>query len=227
MELTVIVGALADIHGNLAALEAVMCDMPPVDALICAGDITGYYPHSNQVCALVRELGAAVIRGNHDAYVTRQLAPDPAKVDAYRTEWIRKRLEPDHLKWLASLPVEIRFQWGERQLHVRHASPWDEETYLYPDSPDLSRVQLAACEILLVGHTHHPMIKICGEGLLINPGSVGQPRDWNPMASYVLVNSETAAVTQRRVPYDVARLQGELAAMGWDAKAIEILSRTR
>jgi len=222
-----IVGALADIHGNLPALEAVVQDMPPVDALICSGDITGYYPYSNQVCAIVRGMGAAVVRGNHDAYVTRQLVPDPAKVDAYRTEWIRERLEPDHLKWLASLPVEIRFQFGTRRLYVRHASPWDEETYLYPDSPELSNVQLTPGEILVVGHTHHPMVKTCGGGLLINPGSVGQPRDWNPSAAYMLVNTETGSVTQRRVAYDVAKLQSALAAMGWDAKAIGILSRTR
>ena len=221
-----IIGALADIHGNLPALEAVLNEMPAVDVLVCAGDMVGYYPHSNQVCALVRGKGAAVIRGNHDAYVTRQLTPDPAKMEAYRTEWIRERLESDHLKWLASLPVEMRFQWGGRSFYVRHAAPWDEETYLYPDSPSLSRVRLADGEILLVGHTHYPMVKVCGDGLLINPGSVGQPRDRNPMAAYALVDTETGMVTQRRVSYDVARLQGELAAMGWDRKAIEILSRT-
>jgi predicted phosphodiesterase len=172
-------------------------------------------------------MGASVVRGNHDAYVTRQLVADPAKVDAYRTEWIRGRLEPDHFEWLAALPVEIRFQWGGRRVCVRHASPWDEETYLYPDSSDLSKVNLVAGEILLVGHTHHPMVKECGTGLLINPGSVGQPRDWNPMAAYVLLDTETASVVQRRVPYDVAKFQYELSSMGWDAKTIEILSRTR
>jgi putative phosphoesterase len=201
--------------------------MPPVDVLVCAGDVIGYYPYSNEVCERIRGIEAAVVRGNHDAYVTGLLPPDPAKIGAYRTDWIRERLDESHLRWLKSLPIEMHFQWGPGRLCIRHASPWDEETYLYPDSPHLDRVRLQAGEILLLGHTHRPLVRACGDGLLVNPGSVGQPRDWNPMAAYALLDTETGSVTLRRVPYDVAGLQRELTQMNWEAGTIEILSRSR
>lgn len=225
--LTVIIGAITDIHGNLAALEAIIRQMPPVDVTVCAGDIAGYYPDANQVCKLVRGFGALVVRGNHDAYVTGELEPDAAKVAGYRTAWVRESLEPEHRKWLNALPVEIRFLWGGRRLTVRHASPWDDETYLYPDSPHLSRIGLRSEEVMIVGHTHWPMVKRCGDGLLVNPGSVGQPRDWNPMAAYAVVDLETASVTQNRVPYDIAGLQRRLTEMGWDASTVAIPSQAR
>jgi putative phosphoesterase len=220
-------GLIADIHGNIAALEAVLSDMPNVDALICAGDVVGYYPHANQVCDRLRRLCALTIRGNHDAYVTGQLTADPEKAAAYRTAWTHDHLDRDHLAWLATLPIEMHFQWGGQQVRVRHASLWDEETYLYPDSPALADVQLERSEILIVGHTHHPFVRKCGEGLLINPGSVGQPRDWNPLASCAVLDVESRTACHRRVAYDVAGLQRSLAQMNWEAKTIEILSRTR
>jgi putative phosphoesterase len=221
------IALLADIHGNLAALEAVLNGMPPVDVMVCAGDVVGYYPYPNQVCDRLRQLGAWVVRGNHDAYVTGQLPPNPEKVGAYRTLWTRSNLRGDHLAWLNALPVEIRFQWGGQRVRARHASPWDEETYLYPDSPYLPDLQLEGSEILIVGHTHYPLARQCGEGLLINPGSVGQPRDWNPLASYAVLDAGSRTVSHHRVAYDVAGLQGVLSQMNWEPKTIEILSRTR
>jgi putative phosphoesterase len=221
------IGLLADIHGNIAALEAVLSDMPKLDAVMCAGDVVGYYPYANEVCDRLRQLGAWVVRGNHDAYVTGQLPADPEKASAYRTEWTRGKLDRDHFAWLNALPVEIGFQWGEQHLRLRHASPWDEETYLYPDSPELSNVELDGSEILVVGHTHYPLARQCGDGLLINPGSVGQPRDWNPLAAYAVLDIETRTVSHHRVAYDVAGLQRELSQMNWESKSIEMLSRMR
>jgi putative phosphoesterase len=220
------VALIADIHGNVAALDAVLHDMLPVDFVICAGDVVGYYPFPNEVCDRLRRICAWVVRGNHDAYVTGHLTPDPVKAAAYRTEWTREHLDRDHLAWLNTLPVEIKFQWGEQRVRVRHASPWDEETYLYPDSPKLADVRLDGTEMLVVGHTHHPLSRECGEGLLINPGSVGQPRDWNPLASYAVLDVESRTATHCRVAYDVAGLQRQLSGMDWDLKTIEILSRT-
>jgi putative phosphoesterase len=220
-------GLIADVHGNIAALEAVLTDMPPVDAVLCAGDVVGYYPHPNQVCDRLRRLGAWVVRGNHDAYVSEHLPFDQANDRAYRATWTRRHLEPGHLAWLKTLPVEIDFKWGGRRVRLRHASPWDEETYLYPDSPALRDLKLNAAEILVVGHTHHPLAMHCGEGLLVNPGSIGQPRDWNPLASYAVLELESCAVSHRRVAYDVAGLQRELMEMGWETKTIQVLSRER
>lgn len=218
---------IADIHGNRPALEAILKAAPPVDGWICAGDVVGYYPDVNDVCEILLSLKALVVRGNHDAYVSKELVPNAERAAAYRTEWTRNQLEPQHARWISSLPVEMVFCFGQRRLKVRHASPWDEETYLYPDSARLVDIRLAANEYLLLGHTHRPMRIAAGEGYVINPGSVGQPRDYNPAASYAILDVESGTVEHCRAAYDVASYQQHLRDLGWPEATISILSRTR
>ena len=221
------VALIADIHSNLPALRAVLDDIPSVAGIICPGDLIGYYADPNEVCDLLRDSAVLSIRGNHEAYLLGELEPDPKKVIAYRTEWTRRTLTSRNLAWLKTLPIEMRFRWGGRCVWVRHASPWDEETYLYRDSPSLERLQLSAEEVLVVGHTHHPMEMARGAGVVINPGSVGQPRDWIPDPSYALLDVDTGRVEFRRVRYDVRALQDRLRKDGWDSPFIDVLSRSR
>lgn len=221
------IAILSDIHSNANALNAVLADISKVDAIFCAGDVVGYYADPNEVCELLRQAANTIIRGNHDAYVTGELIPREERRAAYRTDWTRKVLTKDNYNWLATLSAEMSFELGGRYIKLRHASPWDEETYIYPDSERLRDIYLKAGEILVLGHTHWPMVVRCGEGILINPGSVGQPRDWNPMASYVILNSQTLEIEVRRVSYDVAKLQERLARHDWDPYTISILNRTQ
>jgi putative phosphoesterase len=219
------VALLADLHANLPALSAVLGELGAVDLIVCLGDVVGYYADPNEVCSLIRARNISTIRGNHDAYVLGELTPHPDRKAAYRTDWTREVLEPDHLAWLRSLPTNLEFRWDKLLVRLRHATPWDEEGYLYPDS-DLSAIRLNANEVLALGHTHWPMQRQCGEGLLLNPGSVGQPRDCNPMASYAILDCDTGNVEFRRVRYDVASLQKRLCQMGWAPATVDILSRT-
>ena len=222
------IGCIADIHGNFPALQAVFAQEQNIDFWVCAGDISGYYPFINEVCALFREMDIKTVRGNHDCYLLNQLQAEGAKKKAYRTDWLREQIHPGNLQWLSSLPVEMSFKWNKNTLRVRHASPWDEETYLYPDSTKrLESIRLSNNETLLLGHTHHPMIKHCGKGIVLNPGSVGQPRDWNPQASYAIFNTETKKIIPRRAAYDVAALQKQLRKLKWEENTISILSRFR
>lgn len=221
------VAVISDIHGNLPALQAVLSDMRSIDMIVCCGDVVGYYPDINEVCALLRRINVFAIRGNHDAYVTGELQPDPSKSIAYRTEWSRRQLDLIHLQWLKSLPIEMRFQWRHLTLIVRHASLWDEETYLYADSPGLAKLSVKEDEILVVGHTHHPMLKSVENGVVLNPGSVGQPRDWNEQSSYAIVETTSKDTEIRRVAYDVRAFQRRLESLSWDRAAIEILSRRK
>ena len=217
---------ISDLHANLPALTAVRAALPPVDGVICCGDVTGYYCHPNEVCRTVREMNALTIRGNHDACVTG-LTDAGANAEAYRTEWTRGTLHADHLAWLAALPAELDFAADGLTLHVRHASPWDETTYLYPDSPRLHDVVLGPDEWLLCGHTHYPLFRqTAGGGFIANPGAVGQPRDRDPRASWALLDTAARTFEIRRTEYPVAALQAELAALHWPREVIEILSRT-
>ncbi len=221
------IGIIADIHGNRPALSAVLKAMPAVDVLLCAGDVVGYYPDANEVCDILRQSGAGVIRGNHDAYVAGELIPDSSKKIAYRTDWTREQLSSGNHAWLAALPVEMCFSFGRTRVILRHASPWDEETYLYPDSASAERVRLETNEFLLVGHTHIPMKRPAGDGWLVNPGSVGQPRDYDPRAAYSIIDTASNEVELCRCSYDVMAYQQRLRACGWDEKMVQILTRDK
>jgi len=221
------IAIISDTHSNANALNAVLADVSNVDAIFCAGDVVGYYADPNEVCELLRQTANTIIRGNHDAYVTGELTPREEHRVAYRTDWTREVLTKDNYDWLATLSVEMSAELDGKCIKLRHASPWDEETYLYPDSERLQNIHLEVREILILGHTHWPMVVRSGNGIVINPGSVGQPRDWNPMASYVILNTQTLEFEFRRVSYDVARLQERLARQDWDLYTISILSRTK
>jgi putative phosphoesterase len=218
---------LADIHSNLPALQAVLADLPHVDRIVCVGDVVGYYADPNEVCQALRDRKIRTIRGNHDAYVIGALTPNPDRVAAYRTMWTREVLQPDHLAWLKDLPARLEMRCGNLSLKIHHATPWDPEGYLYPDSPQLKDIRLEQGEFLILAHTHWPMLKQCGDGFVLNPGSVGQPRDCNPAASYAILDCDSGAVEFRRVHYDVASLQDRLSKLGWEPATIAILSRTQ
>jgi putative phosphoesterase len=221
-----LLGLISDIHSNLQALDAVLAQLAMADKILCAGDVVGYYDQPNEVCARLREIDAETIRGNHDAYVIGALEPAASRRAAYRTDWTRTQLTSENLDWLRSLPVERRFTFDSRDIVLRHANPWDEETYLYPDSPRLGDVGLPRESYMVVGHTHYPLRYMAGEGILINPGSVGQPRDRDPRASHALLNTSNGAVSFFRSDYDVAKMQKRLESLDWDRDMISILSRT-
>lgn len=220
------VALLADIHANLPALNAILNDMPRVDHIVCLGDVIGYYADPNEVCGVLRERQIPTIRGNHDAYAIGTLSPNPTRVAAYRTVWTRETLRRENLEWLRSLPTKMDFHFGNLQVQVRHATPWDEESYLYPDSDRLTEIHLREHQVLALGHTHWPMLRQCGQGFVVNPGSVGQPRDCNPAAAYAILDCDSGAVEFRRASYDVAGLQQRLRSLEWDPATIAILSRT-
>jgi diadenosine tetraphosphatase ApaH/serine/threonine PP2A family protein phosphatase len=113
------------------------------------------------------------------------------------------------------------------RLWLRHASPWDEETYLYPDSSRLQDVRLDPDTFLVVGHTHHPLRYDINAGALVNPGSVGQPRDWNPSASFATLYTESREIDFHRVSYNVCLVQEQLRRQNWPESSISILSRQR
>jgi predicted phosphodiesterase len=222
----VVLAILSDLHGNLPALEAVLADLGTADGVVCCGDLVGYYPEAPAVVDRIRGLGAVVVRGNHELMVTGARAVPPDRARYYATAAARRALSPDQLAWLAALPSSARLERDGLALEVRHASPWDEETYLYPDS-DLGRVALAEGTWLLLGHTHYPMLRRVGGGFVANPGSVGQPRDRDPRAAYAVLDTASGRWEQRRVAYGHRAYQERLAALGVDEGAVALLGRER
>ena len=115
---------------------------------------------------------------------------------------------------------------GQRVLIV-HGSPWSAEEYVYPDRFVPDRFNDVDANIVIMGHTHIPMVRREGERLFINPGSCGQPRDYNPLASYAWLDVATGVAEIGRVPYDLEALQRQCVALGLDGRLTSILTRTR
>jgi len=222
-----LIAVISDVHGNLPALEAVLADVGTIDAIVCCGDLVGYYPDVAEVVDRVRTLGARVVRGNHELMATGAREIPPERAGYYRIDWTRRALSEAQLAWLAALPPSLALARDGLAIEVRHASPWDEETYLHPDSAQLARVVLPEGSWLLLGHTHHPMRLRAGAGVVANPGSVGQPRDWDPRAAYARLDTATGRWEQRRVAYDHVAFQRRLAALGFDPRSVALLGRVR
>ena len=214
------IAVLSDIHSNMPALEAVLPFAETADAIFFCGDIVGYFANPNEVCECLQALNIRCIRGNHDAYVTGELTPAPKVREIARVDWTRGDLAQSNMTWLRSLPNEIRAEVGSLAITVRHASPWDEETYLYEDSPRIGEIQLERDEMLFLGHTHRQFLKRAGRGIIVNPGSVGQPRDFRGGASLSLIEEAEAGAQAIRATYDTVSYQKYLLAAGWDPAVV-------
>ena len=205
-----LVGVLSDVHANRVALDAVLDDMPAVDALVNAGDVVGYNPWPAECVATVRERGMETIMGNHDRMVVGTGNFRGNGMAAAGVEHARERLTPEQRDWLASLPDE-RLLFDER-VKVVHGHPDDRDRYTRPHEfgPDL----LGDEDVLVMGHTHIQHHKRYESGVVLNPGSVGQPRDDDPQAAYALLDLDDLSVDERRVAYDVERVVDAVAVAG-------------
>ncbi|HST18806.1 MAG TPA: metallophosphoesterase family protein [Gaiellaceae bacterium] len=227
------VAVVSDIHGNLHALEAVLADIvrEEADEVWCLGDVVGYGPHPNECCALAREHAVFSLCGNHDLAVVGGLDLTDFSGDAaVAARWTRDVLAPEHADWLRSLAAS-----GTRSgIEAYHGSPrdpvWD---YVLSDAIALESLALTTAPLVLVGHSHVALgVWLDGDHLdggqadasteiewsvrrsLLNPGSVGQPRDADPRAAWLALDLEAEAATFRRTEYDVAAAQRDSRAAG-------------
>jgi len=219
-----LVAIVSDIHGNRHALEAVLADVASTDAreLWCLGDVVGYGADPNDCCALVRESAAVCLAGNHDLAVTGTIPLDEfSHGAALAARWTQEVLADDHVEWLRSLSP----QGDEEGVGLYHASPRD-PIWEYVLSTLLAELCLDVAEerVCLVGHSHVALSFVRPEGeaatgdtrragdaldmsdgeWLINPGSVGQPRDGDPRAAWLLLDTGSWQAEWRWTPYDIA-----------------------
>jgi len=222
------IAVLSDIHGNLPALEAVLDALKPYDAVWQLGDIVGYGPEPDEVVVRLREIGALGVRGNHDAAALGGPEIESFNVDARNAMlWTRATISDETRTWLGSLPDRL-----EREAFTLvHGSPRD-PIWEYVTSTPVARAGIAAMETPggLHGHTHIPIAYLEDDGrletmspgsgsrlvfegrrVLLNPGSVGQPRDGIPAASWLLLDTGEGSATWRRTAYDVASVQAAMS----------------
>ena len=213
------VGVIADIHSNLPALEAVLKHMPKVDALICAGDLVGYAAEPNEVVELVHKRELPTVMGNHDyAAVTRDVSSfNPWAARA--ALWTAERLTRENAGYLRKLPEHLKLELGGRRVYVVHGSPRDPLfEYVFPDVSNRVLAELTRdleADVVVLAHTHVPMMRKVMGKLILNPGGIGQPRDRDPRASYaVLTIGKEIEARIERVEYDIEEAAKKIAQAG-------------
>jgi predicted phosphodiesterase len=224
---------LSDIHANLEAHQAVLADAyGKYDRIVCLGDLVGYGADPNAIVDWARESVAVIIRGNHDRV---NAGTDPDALESFNpaahssTIWTRKALLPESRGYLHRLP---RGPLPYEGVDLVHGSPVDEDEYVVTASDAAPLLVHLEAPLTFFGHTHRQGgFRLARRSVaflstarrveiepkyfyLVNPGSVGQPRDGDPRAAYALYSPEERAVEFRRVAYDVERAAAKIRAAG-------------
>jgi predicted phosphodiesterase len=193
-----------DVHGNLAALDAVLAAAASVgcEQLVCGGDVCLFGPHPAECADRLREQpGARFVQGNTDRYLWHRQTPDSLADDLAVIDWYREAIGPERLAWLGSMARELVLTRDDAI--VVHASPRSDEDVIFPDTPVLD-VATALGGVhehtVLAGHTHVQYRRSIEPWEIVNPGSVGLPFDEDPDAAWATL--EDGVVTLHRVPYD-------------------------
>jgi diadenosine tetraphosphatase ApaH/serine/threonine PP2A family protein phosphatase len=227
------IAIISDVHANVEALTAVLNDADEHGAgqIWCLGDTVGYRPEPSAVLALLRQRDVVMVAGNHDLAACGKMGVDEFNpVAGQAALWTRDVLSVDERSFLGSLP--LRCVTGDFTL-VHGTLRQPEWEYLLTPEQASAQFDLQRTRYSLVGHTHVPMlvretegapvmrrvvpdatIELADTRLILNPGGVGQPRDGDPRAPYMLYDESTAAISFHRVPYDIAETQRKIRAAG-------------
>ncbi len=231
---------LSDVHANLEALDATLAAAPSFDVVVNLGDIVGYGASPNEVSDRSRELGKFFVRGNHDKAATGVIELDDFNpMAAAAALWTRKELSPANLEWLRTLPQGPVSLPDFPNVQLVHGSPNDEDEYVVSLGDALAPLITLTNPLTFFGHTHlqggffangssadgfRPEYRTVGQAesvplqmkpstrYLINPGSVGQPRDGDWRAAFALFDSEAQVVHFHRTPYNLKSAQDRIFA---------------
>ncbi len=223
------VAVVTDIHANLPALEAALGRIEELDVerVFCGGDLVGYGPHPNEVCALIGERAIPTIYGNYDYAIGRDLTdcgcayrdPRERELGERSVAWTLEYTTSGSKELMRELPFDLRFELGERRVRLVHGSPRKVNEYLFEDKPARTFERIAAgadCDVLVFGHTHRPWVHEYGGVLFVNCGSVGKPKDGDPRAAFAVLTDYEGRldVEIERVEYDARSVADEVAAAG-------------
>ncbi|HPD60758.1 MAG TPA: metallophosphoesterase family protein [Thermodesulfobacteriota bacterium] len=225
---------LSDIHGNLESFQAVLKDLVKADTqkIIFLGDIVGYGPNPKECIDLIREETELLVAGNHDwAVAGKTEISNFNSVARQAIEWTIPNLSPDYKKFLADLPLKKE----ENDFLFVHASPLNPQAwnYIFSGQEALRNLQMLDHNVCFVGHSHIPSVFLLAEfdklsfsanfteifldkklRFLINVGSIGQPRDGSPLASYGIFDTEKRTFYLRRVQYSFEITQRKIISVG-------------
>ena len=213
------VGVISDIHANPFGLEAALNHLKSsaVDLIVCAGDLTGYSPLVNETLELLLAQPVEFILGNHDHYLLKG-CPTSKNAIVQKSVYLTKQIiKPEFLKFISSLKPERLLDLDGFPVKMVHGGPTSAlEEYVYPDREiDLDDLRFGSEKLLILGHTHHQMLKQFENFKVLNPGSSGQPRDGKGQACFALFDTLNDTVDLKRLTYDTSDMINSLKKEQW------------
>ena len=212
------VAVIGDIHGNAPALYSVLiaAKLREVECLLINGDLIGYYFEPAQVLQLIAPWKTYIVRGNHEdmlasARLDPQVLPEIERRYGSALEVAINSLDSAQLDMLCNLPHPLSVELDSMKILLCHGSPWDNDVYIYPDASEdmMNRCAIEGYDLVVMGHTHYPMLKTIGTTQLLNPGSVGQPRNREPGAQWAMIDTITREISLHNEYYDVEPVLSE------------------
>ena len=212
------VAVLSDIHSNAEALNAVLKEFPiDISEIWVLGDLIGYYYRSYEVLELLSKFPCRHIAGNHEHYL-RQGMINSSLLQDYKSKYgssleiSLKTLSSEQIAFLNSLPDSLEINIDSKKIMLCHGSPWNNDEYIYPDvkKEKLKEFNNLKADYIFLGHTHYPMKIKEGHKTVINPGSVGQPRNRRPGAHWAIFDTITKEVTFKVTSYSIDSLLQEI-----------------
>lgn len=225
------IAVLSDIHSNKFALASTLkfLENKTIDRFIFLGDYFGYYPWAQETFLLLKSCfpNAITLLGNHDKLILANNPPNPIPEYWDVINQNKNNLSSDAIQWLSNLNPEAKFVLDGINFSCYHGTPDDSLMgRYYPDNINEYKWFPKQDEIVLMGHTHYPILKkTINNGLIINPGSVGQSRDGNLDSSICIINTNDFNVNFFRIPYPINDAIKELTNTNWYPRAIKSLQK--
>lgn len=210
---------LSDIHSNIEAFKAVLdfLEDKNIAKIFIAGDIVGYYYYADEVIDICRNRKDILcIQGNHDRDFLAACSDHTlmrSLTDKYGSSYWRAKenLKSTHMNWLENLPTKLTTTEDKVTITMAHGSIHDDNRYIYPNlDSSLLKAELSESDLTVLGHTHHTFLWCFDNKILINPGSVGQPRDQSSAASVFVFDTSNRALIPYKIKFSAHRLKSDI-----------------
>jgi putative phosphoesterase len=220
------IALISDIHSNLYYLKESLSliEEEGVNEIYCLGDLVGYYDSPNEVIETCIRNNIKAINGNHEKYILGNISYNSAKESAYRIKNQIECLTRENISYLENLPDFMELTIMGKKLYLTHSLPNNCRDYIY-DIRELDGHLLSKYDYYCFGHTHKPLINFHYGRCILNPGSIGQPRDYSKKPSYIVIDFSSESIRLVKVNVDCDNYVKGLQENGYDSSAVDILRR--
>lgn len=220
------IAIFSDIHANHNFLTEFfkLLDALHIERVFCLGDLVGYYDEPNEVIKSIRYRNITCIKGNHEKYLLGELKYDYKKEHIYNIKLHKKKLTAENLNFLESLPDEIDLNLLNKRFYMTHSLPGDCQTYAYHINK-IDKSYLSKYDYYCYGHTHIPLVTYSYGTCILNPGSIGQPRDYTKLPSFIMIDLKENHVSLRKLSVSSDNYINKLIDLKYSTNLIRILQR--